>query len=150
MNYLKAEPSDISTIAGFQVAMALETEGLKLNKAEVEKGIKHLFDHPEKGTYWAIKEGEELIGCTLTVPEWSDWRNGTVLWIHSVYVIPKKRSTGAFRNMYEFLKEMVNQDNDLMGLRLYVDKRNEKAMRVYEKLGMNSDHYALYEWMKNY
>ena len=37
---------------------------------------------------------------------------------------------------------------DLRGLRLYVDGRNKAAQRVYERLGMDGEHYRVFEWMK--
>jgi hypothetical protein len=43
---------------------------------------------------------------------------------------------------------MVEADASLGGLRLYVDKRNISAQIVYESLGMNGEHYQLYEWLK--
>jgi len=33
-------------------------------------------------------------------------------------------------------------------VRLYVDKRNAAAQRVYERLGMTREHYDLFEWLK--
>ena len=88
------------------------------------------------------------MGCLLTIPEWSDWRNGTVLWIHSVYVAPEFRKRGVFQTLYSHLKDNVAHSTDLRGLRLYVDKTNSVAQKVYSELGMNNQHYHLYEWMK--
>jgi GNAT superfamily N-acetyltransferase len=139
---------DISTIADFQMKMALETENLKLDLPTVEKGVAAVFDDPAKGKYWLAEADGEVVGCLLTVPEWSDWRNGTVLWIHSVYVKENFRKAGVYRRLYSHLKEMVETSSDLRGLRLYVDKTNEKAQKVYEVLGMSGEHYHLYEWMK--
>ena len=84
----------------------------------------------------------------MTVPEWSDWRNGTVLWVHSVYVVPEARRQGVFTAMYGHLRSAVERSDDLVGLRLYVDRANEPAQRVYEAMGMSRDHYHLYEWLK--
>jgi hypothetical protein len=33
------------------------------------------------------------------------------------------------------------------GLRLYVDERNTRAQKVYKALGMNGDHYRVFEAM---
>jgi GNAT superfamily N-acetyltransferase len=141
---------DIDTIADFQVKMAFETEnGLKLDPPTVNKGVSAVMDDPSKGKYWLAEVDGNVVGCLLTVPEWSDWRNGTVLWIHSVYVMPEFRKHGVFKALYEHLKEMVNTSGDLRGLRLYVDKSNARAQEVYQKLGMSDDHYSLYEWMKS-
>lgn len=79
---------DIDIIADFQVKTAHETENLKLDPPIVTQGVTAVLDDPSKGKYWLAERAGEVVGCLLTVPEWSDWRNGTVLWIHSVYVHP--------------------------------------------------------------
>lgn len=139
---------DIDTIADFQVKMALETENMKLVPETVQLGVSAVMDDPSKGKYWLAEVDGQVVGCLLTIPEWSDWRNGTVLWIHSVYVHPDFRQQGVYKILYGHLKEMVQESSDLRGLRLYVDKTNLKAQKVYETLGMSGEHYHLYEWMK--
>jgi ribosomal protein S18 acetylase RimI-like enzyme len=148
---LKIRPGllfDIDVIADFQVKMALETESLNLDPATVNLGVAAVFDDPAKGKYWLAELNNEVVGCLLTVPEWSDWRNGTVLWIHSVYVKEEARKMGVYRGLYQHLRGMVETSSDLRGLRLYVDKSNHRAQKVYESLGMNGEHYHLFEWMK--
>jgi ribosomal protein S18 acetylase RimI-like enzyme len=139
---------DVSTIADFQVRMARETESLDLDPGVVELGVSAVFDDPGKGKYWLAEMDGAVVGCLLTVPEWSDWRNGTVLWIHSVYVVPSARGQGVYRALYRHLVEMVQSAPELRGLRLYVDKQNHAAQKVYTSLGMSSEHYHLYEWLK--
>lgn len=141
---------DIQTIADYQVKMAYETEnGLKLDPPTVEKGVSAVMDDPTKGKYWLAEIDGNVAGCLLTVPEWSDWRNGTVLWIHSVYVHPDYRKQGVYKALYAHLKQMVEESQDLRGLRLYVDKTNIRAQQVYTNLGMSGEHYHLFEWMKD-
>jgi GNAT superfamily N-acetyltransferase len=139
---------DVPSIADFQVKMAFETESLKLDPQVVEKGVSAVFDDPGKGKYWLAEVDGKVVASLLTIPEWSDWRNGTVLWIHSVYVVPEFRSLGIFRTLYHHLVDMVQSSPDLRGLRLYVDKGNHVAQKVYTSLGMSSDHYHLFEWLK--
>lgn len=139
---------DIQTIAEFQIQMALETEKLTLDPSTVEQGVSAVFDDPSKGKYWLAEADGQVVGCLLTVPEWSDWRNGTVLWIHSVYVVPSFRGKKIFSKLYSHLKDIVSSSPDLRGLRLYVDKSNLQAQKVYEALGMSEDHYHLFEWLK--
>jgi ribosomal protein S18 acetylase RimI-like enzyme len=43
---------------------------------------------------------------------------------------------------------MVLESDDLNGVRLYADKTNLPAQQTYESLGMNQDHYSMFEWMK--
>ena len=139
---------DAPNIVEFQIRMAKEAEDLTLDRSTVEKGVQAVFDDPHKGAYWIAELEGEVVGCLLTVPEWSDWRNGTVLWIHSVYVIPSARRRGVFRMMYETLKTMVEQSAELRGLRLYVERENEQAQKTYNAMGMDGNHYKLFEWMK--
>ncbi len=139
---------DASNIVDFQIRMAKETEDFALDRPTVEKGVHAVFDDPHKGAYWIAELDNKVVGCLLTVPEWSDWRNGTVLWIHSVYVIPSARRRGIFRMMYENLKTTVEQSADLRGLRLYVERENERAQKTYNAMGMDGNHYKMFEWMR--
>ena len=128
--------------------MAWETEELALSLETVTDGVQGVFDDPTKGEYWIAEREGEVVGSLLTVPEWSDWRNGTVLWIHSVYVVPGTRKQGVFRALYENLRVRVESSDHLKGLRLYVETGNRNAQKVYEKMGMSADHYQLFEWLK--
>ncbi|MHC4148564.1 MAG: GNAT family N-acetyltransferase [Planctomycetota bacterium] len=144
----KGERRDSGRIVEFQVRMAEETEGFKLDREVVIEGVRGVFEEPSRGTYWVAEQDGEISGVCLAIPEWSDWRNGTVLWIHSLYVVPEARGRGIFKKLYEHLKEQVEESEELVGLRLYVDKKNRLAQEVYERLGMSKDHYELYEWLK--
>ena len=148
INVRAGQSSDVEIIAEFQISMAKESEGMMLDRDTVLAGVKGVFDKPSRGRYWVAENEGKPIGVCMTVPEWSDWRNGTVLWIHSLYVEPKFRRKGVFKKMYLYLKDRVQRSNDLVGLRLYVDKNNKSAQNVYEKIGMTKDHYELYEWME--
>ena len=144
----EAHKEDADTIVGFQIAMAQETESIQLNRETVERGVMAVFYDSKKGRYFVASDREVLVASTLITPEWSDWRNGYVYWIQSVYVLPHYRKRKVFTKMYEYLQNFVLQDTHAICLRLYVDKTNLKAQQVYEHLGMNGDHYKLYEWMK--
>lgn len=143
-----ADRSDAATIVEFQLKMALETEDLTLDPKIVKQGVEAIFADAGKGTYYVAKEQGYVIACLLTTPEWSEWRNGTVLWIQSVYVRPSHRGRGVFGRLYAHVKSLVHENPGLRGIRLYVDNRNRDAQKVYEALGMNNEHYQLFEWMK--
>jgi GNAT superfamily N-acetyltransferase len=144
----KGQRRDSARIIEFQMRMAKEAENLKLDKETVTKGVRGVFKEPARGTYWMAEQDGEILGVCLVIPEWSDWRNGTVLWIHSLYVVPEARRHGIFKKLYEHLKEQVERSPGLIGLRLYVDKKNGLAQQVYKRVGMSKDHYDLYEWLK--
>jgi GNAT superfamily N-acetyltransferase len=144
----KAKPEDLNSILEFQLAMARETEGIELEQETVKNGVTAVLKNSAKGQYYVAEKKSKVIGSLLTTFEWSDWRNGTVLWIQSVYVMPEFRRKGVYSNLYEHVKNQVLENHDLKGIRLYADKSNEGAHKVYRKLGMSPDHYVTFEWLK--
>lgn len=144
----EADSFDLETIADFQIKMAWETEHLKLHKPTVTAGVKQVFANPSLGRYFVAEYNGLVVASLLITYEWSDWRNGLVYWIQSVFVLPEYRNQGVFSTLYGHIKQLVSDDVHIMGIRLYVDKNNANARNIYEKLKMNGDHYALYEWIK--
>lgn len=144
-----AQKSDAKSIQIFQQAMALETENLKLNLEVLEKGVAAVFENAALGEYHVCEVNSEVVGSLLLTHEWSDWRNGTVWWLHSLYFKPEVRGQRLFSKMYSYVQAMAQVRSDIRGIRLYVDHSNEHAQIVYKKLGMRDDHYKLYEWMKD-
>jgi ribosomal protein S18 acetylase RimI-like enzyme len=145
----EADISDIETITNFQLAMALESEKLELDRNILSKGVKAVFEDPFKGKYYVAEFDGRVVASLMTTYEWSDWRNGMVIWIQSVFVLPENRKSGLFRMMYHHLKSMVENDSYYRGLRLYVDNSNKNAISVYRNIGMNGDHYRVFEYMKD-
>jgi len=143
----KANPSDAAAIIDFQLKMAWETEKLSLNKETVTKGVNAVFRDDSRGRYFVAEAEGKQIASLLITYEWSDWRNCNVWWFQSVYVIPEYRRKGVFREMYSFIKGLA-EENNIAGLRLYVETRNSAARKTYESLGMSSEHYSFYEWMR--
>ena len=143
----QALASDSAGIVEFQLAMAWETEQLQLDEPTVIKGVAAVFEDTSKGIYYVAEADGKVVGSLLTTFEWSDWRNGTVLWIQSVYVRPEFRKRSIFSKLYKHIQEMVASNPNLRGIRLYADKTNTSAHGVYEHLGMTAEHYQMYEWM---
>lgn len=144
----KAQISDLDLIVGFQMKMAWETEHCRLDLATVLKGAEAVLNNDSLGTYYVAIVENEVAGSLLTTYEWSDWRNGTVLWIQSVYVDSQYRKMGIYGTLYSHIRSLVAVDETLKGIRLYVDESNTAAREVYARLGMNGEHYRVFEWMK--
>jgi ribosomal protein S18 acetylase RimI-like enzyme len=143
----KAVQEDFAVISEFQIKMAWETERLALVPETVTNGVKAVFDKPQRGQYWVATDNGKTIASLLITYEWSDWRNTDVWWLQSVYVIPEFRRKGVFRKMYYHVKAEAEKQN-IAGLRLYVETNNVAAQKTYEAVGMQSEHYRLYEWLK--
>jgi len=146
--YRAATRNDVSTIIDFQVAMARETEDIDLDRDVLTLGVHALFADPSRGRYFVAEAEGRAVASLMITYEWSDWRNGMVWWIQSVYVMPEARRRGIYAGLYRHVKELVEADPNVRGIRLYVDRRNTSAQEVYTRLGMNGEHYQVFEWMK--
>ncbi len=147
IHYRGGRRDDANAIVDFQQAMARETEEVTLDRDVVTRGVKAVFDDPSRGRYFVAEAEGRVVASLLITYEWSDWRNGVVWWIQSVYVGPEYRKRGVYAGLYSHVKQTA--DASVKGIRLYVDRRNKPAQEVYRRLGMDGDHYLVFEWMKN-
>jgi len=148
--YREALPDDVNRIVDFQIAMAEETEQIRLNRAVCTCGVQAVLSDVKLGRYSVGEIDGVVVASTLITYEWSDWRNGVVWWIQSVYVLPGARKQGVYAGLYRHLQNLARADDHVRGIRLYVDRRNVPAQQVYGKLGMNGEHYQVFEWMKEF
>ena len=133
-------------MAGFNLAMARETEARELDAAIVLAGVQNALENPERGFYLvAAAENEAPIAALLVTFEWSDWRNGWIWWFQSVYVAADSRGLGIFRALHARIRVEAHAEPDVIGLRLYVEHDNEPAQRTYQALGMVPGGYLVYE-----
>jgi GNAT superfamily N-acetyltransferase len=148
--YRAANPADLQKIVEFQLAMALETEQVQLDRQVCTQGVRAVLDDTKLGQYYVGTLNGNVVASTLITYEWSDWRNGLVWWIQSVYVVASARRQGIYAGLYRYLQSLANADRHVRGIRLYVDRRNDPAQQVYARLGMNGEHYQVFEWMKDF
>ena len=146
VTYRDAKPNDAGAIIDFQLAMALETEEVSLDRVIVTRGVNAVFGDPSRGRYFVAEAGGRVVASLLITYEWSDWRDGVVWWIQSVYVVSEVRGQRVYAGLYEHVKSIALSEQ-VRGIRLYVDKRNTRAQQVYTRLGMNGEHYLVFEWM---
>lgn len=140
-----AQPTDAFEIARFNDAMAMETESRNLAETTVHAGVEAVFSSNDKGFYVVAEHRGDVVGALMVTYEWSDWRNGYFWWIQSVYVEPDSRRRGIYRLLYEFVVERARSAGNVYGFRLYVERDNEIAQKVYASLGMHETDYLMYE-----
>ncbi|MGC3956922.1 MAG: GNAT family N-acetyltransferase [Verrucomicrobiota bacterium] len=145
MKIRKARLADAPVITEFNTRLAWETEKLKLTPKTIQRGVRAVLKDASKGTYFVAEIDGTVIGQLMITHEWSDWRNGDIWWIQSVYVAPDFRQQGVFRHLFNHITKLARSRRDVCGLRLYVEKNNRRAYRTYERLGMRHTHYEIYE-----
>ncbi len=141
-----ATTADVDFIVACNQRLAEETERLRLDEATLRAGVLALLEGPARGRYWVADHDGRGVGQIGVTFEWSDWRNRPVWWIQSVYVVPEARGQGVFRALYTLVRREALSAG-AAGLRLYVDTTNTRAQAVYAALGMNGDHYRVFEEM---
>lgn len=142
----QASGEDAATIADFNRRMAMETEQLALDPETVRNGVRAALADKTKASYFVAEVDGAVVGQLMITHEWSDWRNGDLWWIQSVYVHPDHRRGGVFKALYQHVQRAARAAG-AAGLRLYVERDNAVAQHSYAKLGMSMTHYAVMEEM---
>lgn len=137
--------ADVAAIAGFNKAMAWETEKRELPDHLITDGVRGLLARPDQGFYLIAYADGQPAGCLMITYEWSDWRNKVFWWVQSVYVLPDFRGKGLYKALYAEVKRLAIERGGVCGFRLYVEKENSRAQKIYEHLGMTEAHYLMYE-----
>ena len=148
MKIRRATIDDVNIIAEYNYNLAFETEDKKLNMEILEEGVRNLIKDENKGIYHVCEIDGKVIGQIMYTFEWSDWRNGTFLWVQSVYVNKNYRGKGVFKSLYNHIKSMCDSDDNICGIRLYVERENYVAQKTYSSLGMKECNYHIYEYEK--
>ena len=143
----EAVAGDAAQIARYNALLAMESEGTRLAPDVAKRGAEAMFADPSRGRYWLAEADGEVVGQLMLTYEWSDWRNGMVWWIQSVYVHGDFRRRGVFSALYRHVESLARQEPEVCGLRLYVERDNARAQSTYETLGMHTTNYLVMQSM---
>ena len=141
----KAEMKDAAIIARYNVEMAQETEGRTLDDNTLLSGVQNGIARPERCQYFVAEKSGTVIGQAMITYEWSDWRDGELWWLQSVYVHPEHRRQGVFKNLFAHIDALARKENHVRGLRLYVEADNHQGQSVYSRIGMFRTGYQVFE-----
>jgi GNAT superfamily N-acetyltransferase len=140
-----ARPEDVTTLAEYNARMAWETEHKRLDRAVLDQGVDAVLKDDRKGFYTVAEAEGEVVGQCLMTFEWSDWRNGWMWWIQSVYVREDFRGKGVWSALYRNILDRAKALPEVIGIRLYVERNNDRAKAAYMKLGMTDAGYDILE-----
>ena len=140
----RAKLDDLAAIVDCNMRLASETENTCLNRATLIRGVRAALTDESKALYFVAEVEGRVIGTLMITYEWSDWRNGQIWWLQSVYVLPEWRQRGVFRAMYQHIYQLA-QNNNVKGLRVYVEHNNTVAQKTYEQMGITRSDYLMFE-----
>lgn len=140
-----ATSDDVAVITEYNCRLALETEDKTLDLGTVEAGVRRGLELGDEVQYFVAEDESGVIGQIMLTREWSDWRNGWMIWLQSVYVASEKRGAGVFRLLFERSVELTRLRCDAVCVRLYVEHENETAMETYRRLGFRDSGYLVME-----
>ena len=101
----EAVKSDIKILAKNNQTLANETENIHLNLDTIISGVSNALDR-EDCHYFVAEINKMVVGQTLITYEWSDWRNGLIWWIQSVFVLFNFRKQGVFRALFNHIENL--------------------------------------------
>lgn len=140
-----ATSGDVAVITEYNCRLAMETEDRTLNHGTVDAGVRRGLELGDEVQYFVAEDESGVIGQIMLTREWSDWRNGWMIWLQSVYVASEKRGAGVFRLLFERSVELTRLRCDAVCVRLYVEHKNETAMETYRRLGFQDSGYLVME-----
>ena len=144
----EAEQSDVSTLIEYNLSLADETESISLDKNILRLGIEKALELNDC-RYLVAELDDKIVGQTMLTSEWSDWRNGVIWWMQSVYVNPDYRKRGVFQSILKYIENLAEKTPEVKALRLYVMDDNQIARRAYQNLGIKNSSYLVYEKSHN-
>lgn len=139
-----ARITDGAVVSEYNQRLAWETEALRLDPSTISAGVAAVLSDPGKGRYFVADAGGAVVGQACVTYEWSDWRNGPMWWLQSVYVEASWRKRGVFAALLQHICE-VALASGVVALRLYVERENEVAQAAYTRKGWSMTHYRVME-----
>ena len=141
----RAEPSDNQVIIDNILRMAMESEGIALDRKTVSGAMDRFMAEPGRGFYLLVRLGDQVVGQCIITSEFSDWKDGEYWWVQSVYVSTAHRRREVLRTLLEEIRRIAIDQGDVFGIRLYVDRDNANAIQAYRRLGLPPSHYQMLE-----
>ena len=145
MTIRPATLDDLDTLVEYNRRLAQETENITLSIALLTEGVRAALLDPSKGRYFVAEVDGQVVGQLMHTREWSDWRNGDIWWLQSVYVHADHRQKGIFRQLIDSLKTEAQATPGVVGIRLYMEEHNDRAGATYDRLGIMEAGYVVRE-----
>ena len=142
----KAVKNDLNVLTKFSELISEETEGKKVDSSLVKSGIASVLDDPLKGQMFVACDEDKVIGCfMINGREWSEWRNGFILWLTGTYTTVDYRRKGVRKALFDHACQWAKSEPQVVGLRGYRHKSNNTIHSAAITGGMKETEYRINE-----
>jgi len=145
VRFRSAAFSDATVLADFNCRLAWETEHRLLDRDLVLAGVEGGLGRYPEVRYFVAENEAGVVGQLMLTREWSDWRNGWMIWLQSVYVQADCRRRKVFQRLLQFATAVAQMEDNPVCLRLYVEHDNTAAQECYQSLGFRDAGYKVME-----
>lgn len=133
ITFRRAELADVEAVVRFHVALN-EFDGTIAEPARARRGLELLINHEEWGGVWFICADEEPVGYIALTWGFSLEFGGRDAFVDELYIAEGYRGQGLGRQTLAFA-ESECRARDIGALHLEVERENQNAQAVYERVG---------------
>ena len=144
---------DLDTLQAFVLAEAIEAEGATKMPSTVREGIRRGLTDPSLARYWVLEAtnsasndvttgSTSVVGSISIIREWSDWHATFYWWIQSMFLAQQYRGKGLMKLLVNAVQDAARLEN-VMELRLYVHRDNQRALKAYRREGFQDSSYDI-------
>lgn len=149
IKFRKFDPRDLEIISDFVKKLYEEDpEGKPASDQNIQKTFAELQKYPEKGTFYILEVDGQSAGYALLINFWSNEYGGNILTVDELYVDERFRGQGLGTKFMQFLID--EKPGDYVSIQLETTPSNERARRLYERLGfvLSENDHLIYDFQK--
>jgi GNAT superfamily N-acetyltransferase len=129
-----ATVADIPHLADLLMLLFTEEADFRPNRANQERGLRHLIESPSTGVVFVAREGHEVVGMVSLLFTISTAEGGPACWLEDMVVRPDWRGDGLGSRVLRHAIDYA-RTHGFSRITLLTDKVNAGAIRFYERHG---------------
>jgi GNAT superfamily N-acetyltransferase len=134
-----AQPEDDEVVVAMCDALNREDPGpMPVAPEQTRRTLTVLRREPSRGLAVVAELDGQVIGYAFLIAFWSNELGGEVCEIDEIYVLPEQRGNGYGRSLFESLARGELWPNAPVALALGTTPDNERARRLYERMGFRA------------
>ncbi len=121
--------------------------GMPMTYARARRQASSMLDRPDRVRMLLIEVEAEPVGHAILVPYWSNEFGGEIMWLDEMYIAPTHRHRGIGTAVLTRLQKWAEEEG-WWRVELEAHRRNEHALKVYERAGFEVEDRVLCGWQR--